>query len=250
MDINSSNAFSSLRQGLVGAWCPSLPNGGSGNLLVDQSGRGNNGTLTNMGPEDWVASEGGRALDFDGVDDVVEANRIDLVSTGTLSAWVKVSGNGTIINKQSTTSNQWDYAFYSATNLGSTRLYFYGDSLSPATFVISPSQLPSDWCHVAGVKTATQLLLYVNGIQVASASATNSFQQRDFKTRLGYDFRDTNANGAIQIDDARIYNRALTEAEIRLLASKRGIGLQPSPTKFIAKEKKTGLRRRILTGQT
>jgi hypothetical protein len=30
------------------------------------------------------------------------------------------------------------------------------------------------------------------------------------------------------IDDARIYSRALTPAEIRLLASRRGIGLKPS----------------------
>jgi hypothetical protein len=36
-----------------------------------------------------------------------------------------------------------------------------------------------------------------------------------------------NLNG--QIDDARIYNRALTPAEIRLLASRRGIGLTPRP---------------------
>ena len=101
-----------------------------------------------------------------------------------------------------------------------------------------------------GMKTATQILLFVNGVQVASASATGNFQQRDFKVYLGYDFRDPNARGAMQIDDARIYNRALTEPEIRLLASRRGIGLQPSPTRLIAREKKTGLRRKILTGQT
>jgi hypothetical protein len=34
-------------------------------------------------------------------------------------------------------------------------------------------------------------------------------------------------NGAV--DDIRIYNRALTPAEIRLLASRRGIGLSPLP---------------------
>ena len=32
-----------------------------------------------------------------------------------------------------------------------------------------------------------------------------------------------------QIDDARIYNRALTAPEIRLLASRRGIALTPLP---------------------
>ena len=32
-----------------------------------------------------------------------------------------------------------------------------------------------------------------------------------------------------QIDDTRVYDRALTPAEIRLLASRRGIGLTPLP---------------------
>ena len=32
-----------------------------------------------------------------------------------------------------------------------------------------------------------------------------------------------------QLDDLRLYNRALTIAEIRLLASRRGIGLTPLP---------------------
>ena len=52
------------------------------------------------------------------------------------------------------------------------------------------------------------------------------------------------------IFDVCAYNRILTEPEIRLLASRPGIGLQPSPTRFIARQKQTGLRRKILTGQT
>ena len=213
--------YASLKQGLVGCWIPSVS--GSAFLLPDLSGYGNNGTLTNMASDDWVSYQYGRALDFDGTNDVVEVNRIDLTNTGTLAAWVNSSSKSAYIIKQSTTSNQWDFALYSATSAGNTRLYFYGDSLSPSTFVISPSQLPTRWCHVAGVKTTTQLLLYIDGFQVASASATNSFQQRNHKVYLGYDFRDPTARGATQMDDARIYNRALSESEIRLLfESKRG----------------------------
>lgn len=36
----------SINQGIVGAWCPSL--GPSGSKLLDKSGYGNNGALTNM----------------------------------------------------------------------------------------------------------------------------------------------------------------------------------------------------------
>jgi hypothetical protein len=39
----------------------------------------------------------------------------------------------------------------------------------------------------------------------------------------------TSSYGEALYDDLRIYNRILTLAEIRLLASRRGIGLQPLP---------------------
>jgi hypothetical protein len=41
-----------------------------------------------------------------------------------------------------------------------------------------------------------------------------------------------------QLDDIRIYNRALTAAEIRLLASRRGIGLTPLPDRAAGLPKK------------
>jgi hypothetical protein len=51
------------------------------------------------------------------------------------------------------------------------------------------------------------------------------------------------------IDDFRIYNRALTETEIRQLASKRGIGLQPRPKQYTYYQFPSGSkRRRLLTG--
>jgi hypothetical protein len=41
-----------------------------------------------------------------------------------------------------------------------------------------------------------------------------------------------------QLDDIRIYNRVLTLAEIRLLASRRGIGLQPLPDRAVSLPRK------------
>jgi hypothetical protein len=46
-------------------------------------------------------------------------------------------------------------------------------------------------------------------------------------------------NNQITLDDIRLYNRALTPAEIRLLASRRGIGLTPLP------DRAAGLPRRL-----
>jgi len=56
-------AYPGLRKGLVGAWAPAL--GMTGGKLRDISGRGNDGTLTNMDPAtDWSRNEGRLGLDF------------------------------------------------------------------------------------------------------------------------------------------------------------------------------------------
>ena len=70
-----------LAQGLVGFWAMTE---GSGEIVHDLSGRNNHGTLTNMDPAaDWVGSQSGWALDFDGSDDIVElgVSRVYLPST-------------------------------------------------------------------------------------------------------------------------------------------------------------------------
>ena len=83
-----------LWNGLVGYWpCAA----GGGLTAFDMSGYGNHGTLTNMDPgSDWVVGEKGRALDFDGTDDYVDAGDVSgvlslaspwtLATTGTLGA--------------------------------------------------------------------------------------------------------------------------------------------------------------------
>jgi len=68
------SASSHLWTGLVGAWHPPL--GPTGEKWFDQSGYRNDGTLTNMDPAtDWVMTEKGWALDFDGSNDYVLASQ-------------------------------------------------------------------------------------------------------------------------------------------------------------------------------
>jgi len=64
------SANPNLLDGLVGAWIPAF--GPTGGTLFDVSGRGNHGTLTNMdAATDWVMTEKGWALDFDGDNDII-----------------------------------------------------------------------------------------------------------------------------------------------------------------------------------
>ena len=79
-----------LRDGLVGAWCPSF--GPTASTLLDRSGRNNHGTLVNMDQStDWVQSGGAGALDFDATDDRVSISVAPVVAAPfTISAWVNI----------------------------------------------------------------------------------------------------------------------------------------------------------------
>jgi len=82
------SAHPNLWDGLVGAWMPSL--GVTGGILRDVSENENHGTLTNMDPAtDWVTTSKGLALDFDGVNHLVEVPDNESLSIAT-SDWTIV----------------------------------------------------------------------------------------------------------------------------------------------------------------
>lgn len=260
----SRDPYASLKHGLVGAWIPSIS--GSGLLLPDLSMRGNNGVLTGMDASDWVASGNGRALDFDGVNDYINCgtnNNSLLVQSKafSISAWIYLTATAsdrTILTNAKITPNYDGMNFLSSA--GKLRFDLGGDA-SPSfplkrketTNVVFSTGI---WYHVAVTKPASAatsaISLYVNGVQPATTDAFNDTVADAINSvNLQIAARD-GANSLLQgqTDDVRLYSRALSESEIKLLASEPGIGLQPSPTRFIAKEKKTGLRRLLLTGQT
>ena len=211
-----------------------------------------------MGPEDWVSGQYGRALDFDGVNDRVAVGTFSAFATDrqTITAWInptsvanpdksivsQIDATGAIGRafRQSNQQLRWTIA----SSALSYRVWATGNTLA------------TGWQHVTvsytGINTPT---MYRNAVQqsvtlVASNGSTTTPSEQVLS--IGYDggFIQNLYNFFGGIDDVRIYNRILTEPEIKLLASRPGIGLQPSPTRFIAREKKTGLRRKILTGQT
>ena len=74
MTLNASRAVSpTLLHGLVGAWCPAL--GPSGYTLLDRSGRGHHGTMTNMdAATDWEMTATGRAIRAAGGQEFIESD--------------------------------------------------------------------------------------------------------------------------------------------------------------------------------
>ena len=69
------------------------------------------------------------------------------------------------------------------------------------------------WTHVALTYDGSLLRLYVNGVQAASANVSGAIQSSSSPLWIGGNQYDENFVGLI--DDVRVYNRALTQAEIQ-----------------------------------
>ena len=206
-----------LRDGLVGAWCPSL--GATAGTLLDRSGRSKHGTLTNMDPAtDWVQSGGRGALDFDGTNDQVTTPAImPAVAARSMSAWVLTRNTGT----------QWflgsgyaapNAAFIVGIQSGVWVVTQFGASVG------STAAAANVWAHIVVVNAGTQWTIYTNGIAVTGTMTTTLAAYPVF---LGSYGGGGYWNG--QLDDVAIWNRSLTPPEIRQLYQQgRGGWLQQS----------------------
>jgi hypothetical protein len=198
---------------LVGAWGFDET---SGTTATDASGRGNNGTLN--GATRSTAGKFGGALSFNGVNawvTVPDANVLDLTTGMTMEAWVQPSALGsawrTVMMKEQ--PNQLIYALYAGDGSGRAAPFIYtntdrGVSGTTATPV-------NAWTHLAATYDGANLRLYVNGVQSASLAITGSILASTGVLRIGGNGTWNNEWFAGLIDEVRLYNRALSAAEIQ-----------------------------------
>jgi len=245
--------YASLKHGLVGCWIPSVS--GSGFLLPDLSGRGNNGVLTNMASDDWVSSQYGRALDFDGVDDFVPTTAPGVTTVNrSVSVWFRSSVNlsngqyATLVRMGTATSfpadigKDFQVLFGTDANFGTNAIGIsqYGDAVAATGFN------DGRWHHGYFEAKGSVYSIYLDGVFRTSKTMTTNATAGTISIGREYSFSFLG-----QLDDIRIYNRALSESEIRLLASRPGIGLRQDRDRQTFYQFPSGSRRRLLlTGQT
>ncbi|RLG27662.1 hypothetical protein DRO03_11615 [Methanosarcinales archaeon] len=206
---------------------------GSGSVLADSSGNGNDGVIHGA---TWVEGEYGGALSFDGVDDYVNCGNDGSLKRSntdfTIEAWIKLNDY----------SSSWVEAILSnrASGGGVGSLFFVrgekdalnkrkvtfdtsvGTESGPPRMVFGITQLQlNQWYHVAATfqykgGDANEATIFVNGVaentatlrEIGNPDAQQTWIGWEPSQNVDYDF-----NGII--DEVRIYNRALTAEEIK-----------------------------------
>jgi len=211
-------------KGLVGYWSM---NEGTGTVAGDGSGNGNRGTLTN-GPT-WVDGKKGKALNFDGTSQGVSLGNPASLPSGTspftFSAWIypKINQDGIIIGKLFTGSEVIHLRFNRSANVVEIRYVNTVPTPFNANSTTLTTAMLNKWTLITGVADGSSLHLYVNGVQESSDVAYSGSQRTGAGTAwgIGKDFANNGTYFAGLIDEVRVYNRALSAAEIQTLYNSR-----------------------------
>ncbi len=210
-NLSLSPIFNS--SGLVGYW---KFDERSGTTATDLSGNGNTGTLTNN-PTYVSSCKIGGCIGFDGTDDYISVSSTAYTfASGDFSALVWISPaaldftyDGIMTVDCSSCDNAWKI-------VRDANESFFRARYSTGYFPF-PAVSTNAWHYYAIVKSDTLLKLYFDGSLYSSniipsthSGSPNSLWFGTYRTTPGHFF-----NGSL--DDVRIYNRALSAAEITAL---------------------------------
>jgi hypothetical protein len=204
--------------GLVGWWKFDESEGAT---AADSSGNSHNGAL--QGNPKWLPSAGklGGAMEFDGLDDYVDTNYATDLSSWTIAAWVKSPASpssagrwGGPVHREKNYQINWNHsvdAFRGATGVCVDGVWY------PASF----ADLQADtWYHLVATYDGENIKAYKDGVLVTDNSDPSGNPNSEIETlKIGRHARDNMSYFRGTIDDVRIYNYALSPADIAALYS-------------------------------
>ena len=207
---------------------------GSGKAAKDSSGKGNDGAL--QGSCKWVKGKVGKALEFDGKGayvDVMILSPIDFDKSFTIMAWVKTTATDlklsrTVITNLRNSRERKGFAIFD--EYGKYRINVYRTTADKANKkanyeTCSLGFFEKDkWVHMAVVVNFEDdsMRIFKNGKDVRAsyhADASKNNWHNSALLRVGAEQVGTKEPYFFTgvIDDVRIYQKALSEAEVRKL---------------------------------
>ncbi len=208
--------------GLVGYW---TMNDGSLGVGYDSNVNGYNGTVHGAV---WVDGRFGKALSFDGVDDYAQIPGLSTPQSFTISFWANIRELNRIqylTEKEVGLPNRFEGTVWIGAD-NKIQFYIHDGTFNPT--ITSTATCGLGWVHIVAVRdTLTDsLYLYVNGTSAAApvTDTTTGIITNTASRTFGAGNRNPAGryfNGLM--DEIRIYDRALSAAEVAALYS------QPDP---------------------
>lgn len=189
---------------------------GQGNTSADAAGNGHTATLKGLS---WSDGRIGKALKFDGVDDVVSVAKpeeLTMVSAATICAWINPQGPGTtgaggiIVGKE----GEYEVARFPD---GSIR-WAFATSQDNFDWINTGCFAPlNQWTHIAVVYDKGKVTTYANGREVHTQSGSGSIRSAAPGVLLigGKQMKPQYFHGLI--DEVRIYRGVLSGSDVASL---------------------------------
>jgi type II secretory pathway pseudopilin PulG len=204
----------------------------SGLNADDSSGNGNDGTLRNMVGNEWISDGAvGGALNFDGSNDYIAIQNLYYEGSGypevTVAAWIRTNDGSDQIIASFDRNEYWRLEING--NGGGTGQIGWDVRTSTGQVDYGSTTTIDDgqWHHVAGVFDNGTLTIYIDGNPETPASGGSTFGRGNVRYGfLGVGSEATYFDGSRgpnnyfngDMDDVRIYDRALDANEIAQLA--------------------------------
>jgi len=215
---------SSVSADLVGHW---MLDDGSGTTVSDSSGNGNHGTIE--GNPTWITGVSGGALEFHGLGaaggggDYIDCGNdasLDITGATSIALWIRPDaddpeGKGMetapMAKAMSGMSPDWSYQVRYGWGGPEPYMAFTFNTSPRAWAFVGKNLERNEWCHIACSYDGTTLTCYLDGEQTDS-TPMGPITSSPTPVLIGSDGWGSDWIGAI--DDVRIYDHALTEAEI------------------------------------
>jgi hypothetical protein len=185
---------------------------GSGTAWTDLSGNANNATLV-AGPT-FNSSNGGNLI-FDGVDDygsIASSASLNFASGLSIESWFKFTVEPTVETPFVRKEIQYQLGL-TTTNTIRCLIYTNGVTGWTAANDVTYDFITNTWYCLAMAWNGTVMTIYLNGINIKTASVTGSILTNSNPVSLGKFGGNASLNGSMST--AKIYNRALSASEIQ-----------------------------------
>ena len=194
---------------------------GSGSVVHDTSGNGNDGTIHGA---TYIKVKNGYALEFDGNDDYIEipnSESLEIAGDITVAIWIntRYATTGSALAKNGQSNLRQNYIIQlQESGVGFRVVELSDDKKGIGRGALGSRLVVDKWHHVVGTYDGEQVKIYING-ELSGAKQYERFEVGTLDAPL---FIGTHSYGdkhgaffAGQLDDVHIYNRAMSQEQIR-----------------------------------